>query len=227
LASSGVHSNGFSLVRKILAKSGASLHDPLPGADGVSIGEALLAPTVIYVKQVLEIVAKGGVKGIAHITGGGFTDNIPRIFPPGLGAFVNVGSWDVLPIFSWLQEAGNVQTAEMFRTFNMGIGMTLIVAPDVATEILSTYSNATLLGNVVEHEGVTYSSLPSSLTPKLDSSTSQRREPRQIPDKTINDETKLEAEVKLDPSSELMRRTSAMSPGIGGFCGLFPLGGCI
>ncbi|CAM6122067.1 unnamed protein product [Calypogeia fissa] len=157
LASSGVHSNGFSLVRRVLAKSGASLQDTLPGADGISIGEALLAPTVIYVKQVLELVAKGGVKGIAHITGGGFTDNIPRIFPAGLGAFVKVGSWNVLPIFNWLQKAGGVEEAEMFRTFNMGIGMILVVAPDVASDILSTHTNATLLGHVVEGEGVTYS----------------------------------------------------------------------
>lgn len=88
------------LITRILAKSGATLQDSLPGADGVSIGEALLAPTVVYVKQVLELVMKGGVKGIAHITGGGFTDNIPRILPSGLGAQLRVGAWNVLPFSS-------------------------------------------------------------------------------------------------------------------------------
>lgn len=157
LASSGVHSNGFSLVRRALAKSGASLQDRLPGTEGISIGEALLVPTVIYVKQVLDLVMKGGVKGIAHITGGGFTDNIPRILPSGLGALVKVGAWNVLPIFKWVQMAGGVEEAEMFRTFNMGIGMILVVSLDTANEILSTHSNATLLGHVVDGQGVIYS----------------------------------------------------------------------
>ncbi|KAL3682440.1 hypothetical protein R1sor_000462 [Riccia sorocarpa] len=155
LASSGVHSNGFSLVRRVLAKSGATLRDPLPDAD-VTIGEALLAPTVIYVRQVLDILSRGGVKGIAHITGGGFTDNIPRVFPSGLGAHVKVGGWHVPPIFKWIQKAGGVEEAEMFRTFNMGIGMVLVVSPEAAEEIVSTSNNACILGHVVEGEGVTY-----------------------------------------------------------------------
>lgn len=158
LPSSGVHSNGFSLVRKVLAKSGASLHDPLPGA-GVSIGEALLAPTTIYVKQILELLAKYEIKGIAHITGGGFTDNIPRVFPKGLGVNIKVGSWDVLPIFRWLQEQGNVEDAEMRRTFNMGIGMVLIVSKDAAEAIVSensSYGKVYRLGDIVNGEGVTF-----------------------------------------------------------------------
>jgi len=107
LASSGVHSNGFSLARRVREKSGLSLSDQLPRNDGVTttLGEALMAPTVIYVNQVLEIISKGGVKGIAHITGGGFTDNIPRVFPSGLGAKKFTGSWEVHPIFKWLQQA--------------------------------------------------------------------------------------------------------------------------
>lgn len=158
LPSSGVHSNGFSLVRKVLAKSGASLQDPLPGAD-VTIGEALLAPTTIYVKQVLELLAKFEIKGIAHITGGGFTDNIPRVFPKGLGVNVNVGSWEVLPIFKWLQEQGGVEDAEMRRTFNMGIGMVLIVSKDVAEALVSedtSYGKVYRLGDIVKGEGVTF-----------------------------------------------------------------------
>ncbi|KAL8121853.1 hypothetical protein AgCh_018549 [Apium graveolens] len=103
LPSSGVHSNGFSLVRRVLAKSGLSLKDNLPG-ESVTLGEALMAPTVIYVKQVLDIISKGGVKGIAHITGGGFTDNIPRVFPDGLGAVIFKDSWVVPPVFKWIQK---------------------------------------------------------------------------------------------------------------------------
>jgi phosphoribosylformylglycinamidine cyclo-ligase len=158
LPSSGVHSNGFSLVRKVLAKSGASLHDELPGA-GKSIGEALLAPTTIYVKQVLDLVAKGGIKGIAHITGGGFTDNIPRVFPDGLGVEIDVNSWEVPPIFKWLQEQGGVDDAEMRRTFNMGIGMVLIVSKDAAERIVSeenSYGKVYCLGHIVEGNGVIF-----------------------------------------------------------------------
>jgi len=158
LPSSGVHSNGFSLVRKVIAKCGASLNDKLPASD-ISVGEALLTPTTIYVKQVLELLSKGGIKGIAHITGGGFTDNIPRIFPQGLGVTVNTGSWEVPPIFKWLQEKGAVEDAEMRRTFNMGIGMVLIVAKDVAESIVSGERGSGkyyVLGHITKGEGVTY-----------------------------------------------------------------------
>ncbi|KAG0573220.1 hypothetical protein KC19_VG159200 [Ceratodon purpureus] len=158
LPSSGVHSNGFSLARKVLAKSGASVYDQLPGA-GVTIGEALLAPTTIYVKQVLDLTSKFGIKGIAHITGGGFTDNIPRVFPKGLGVNVNVGSWDVPPIFKWLQEQGGVDDAEMRRTFNMGVGMVLIVGKEEAESIVlenNCYGKVYRLGDIVKGEGVTF-----------------------------------------------------------------------
>jgi phosphoribosylformylglycinamidine cyclo-ligase len=158
LPSSGVHSNGFSLARKVLAKSGSSLHEELPGA-GISIGEALLVPTTIYVKQVLDLVAKGGIKGIAHITGGGFTDNIPRVFPKGLGVEIDAGSWEVPPIFKWLQEQGGVDDAEMRRTFNMGIGMVLIVNEAVAERILSEANpdaKVYRLGHIIEGEGVVF-----------------------------------------------------------------------
>ncbi|CAK9210066.1 unnamed protein product [Sphagnum jensenii] len=158
LPSSGVHSNGFSLVRKVIDKCGASLNDKLPASD-ISVGEALLTPTTIYVKQVLELLSKGGIKGIAHITGGGFTDNIPRIFPQGLGVTVNTGSWEVPPIFKWLQEKGGVEDVEMRRTFNMGIGMVLIVAKDVAESIVSGERGSGkyyVLGHITKGEGVTY-----------------------------------------------------------------------
>ncbi|KAL5997391.1 Phosphoribosylformylglycinamidine cyclo-ligase, chloroplastic/mitochondrial [Asimina triloba] len=175
LRSSGVHSNGFSLVRRVLAKSGLSLKEQLPGSSTkpTTLAEALMAPTVIYVKQVLEIVSKGGVKGIAHITGGGFTDNIPRVFPKGLGATVYMDSWEIPAVFKWIQEgrkeakgiefsnlqAGGIEDAEMRRTFNMGIGMVLVVSPEAAVRILQDRDagyHAHGIGEVTSGEGVTY-----------------------------------------------------------------------
>ncbi|CAD6334888.1 unnamed protein product [Miscanthus lutarioriparius] len=161
LPSSGVHSNGFSLVRRVLEKSGLSLSDQLPRNDGITttVGEALVAPTVIYVKQVLEIISKGGVKGLVHITGGGFTENIPRVFPSGLGAKIFTGSWEVPPVFSWLQQAGNIDDAEMRRTFNMGIGMVLVVGRESADRIIEETRGAnpaSRIGEVIQGEGVQY-----------------------------------------------------------------------
>ncbi|XP_058082911.1 phosphoribosylformylglycinamidine cyclo-ligase, chloroplastic/mitochondrial-like [Magnolia sinica] len=161
LPSSGVHSNGFSLVRRVLAKSGLSLKDQLPGGSNklITLGEALMAPTIIYVKQVLDIISKGGVKGIAHITGGGFTDNIPRVFPKGLGATIYKDSWEIPAVFKWIQEAGRIEDAEMRRTFNMGIGMVLVASPEASVRILEDthggYS-AYRIGEVTSGEGVTY-----------------------------------------------------------------------
>ncbi|KAL6856844.1 hypothetical protein ACP4OV_018226 [Aristida adscensionis] len=161
LPSSGVHSNGFSLVREVLEKSGLSLSDQLPRNDGIetTVGEALMAPTVIYVKQVLEVISKGGVKGLAHITGGGFTDNIPRVFPSGLGAKIYTGSWEVPPVFRWLQQVGGIDDAEMRRTFNMGIGMVLVVSKEAADRIIKDTSGsnpAYQIGEVIQGEGVQY-----------------------------------------------------------------------
>ncbi|KAG4174290.1 hypothetical protein ERO13_A11G111100v2 [Gossypium hirsutum] len=158
LPSSGVHSNGFSLVRRVLARSGLSLKDQLPGA-AVTLGEALMAPTVIYVKQVLDIIGKGGVKGIAHITGGGFTDNIPRVFPEGLGAVIYKDSWNVPAVFKWIQQAGKIEDAEMSRTFNMGIGMVLVMSKEASQRILEDANGAYTayrIGEVVNGEGVSY-----------------------------------------------------------------------
>lgn len=158
LPSSGVHSNGFSLVRRVLAHSGLSLKDQLPGA-AVTLGEALMAPTVIYVKQVLDIIGKGGVKGIAHITGGGFTDNIPRVFPEGLGAVIYKDSWNVPAVFKWIQQAGKIEDAEMSRTFNMGIGMVLVMSKEASQRILEDANGAYTayrIGEVVNGEGVSY-----------------------------------------------------------------------
>uniref|UniRef100_A0A0D3DT77 phosphoribosylformylglycinamidine cyclo-ligase n=2 Tax=Brassica oleracea var. oleracea TaxID=109376 RepID=A0A0D3DT77_BRAOL len=159
LPSSGVHSNGFSLVRKVVARSGLSLKDELPGGS-TTLGEALMAPTVIYVKQVLDIISRGGVKGIAHITGGGFTDNIPRVFPDGLGAVIHTDAWELPPLFKWIQQSGRIEDSEMRRTFNLGIGMVMMVSPEAALRILGEAKNgdyvAHRIGEVINGEGVTY-----------------------------------------------------------------------
>ncbi|XP_022976224.1 phosphoribosylformylglycinamidine cyclo-ligase, chloroplastic/mitochondrial [Cucurbita maxima] len=158
LPSSGVHSNGFSLVRRVIERSGLSLKNKLPVGD-VTLGEALMAPTVIYVKQVLDIISKGGVKGIAHITGGGFTDNIPRVFPDGLGAVIYKNSWEIPTVFNWIQEAGKIEDEEMRRTFNMGIGMVLVVNQEASQRILNDNhgsQSAYLIGEVAEGEGVRF-----------------------------------------------------------------------
>ncbi|KAA0042654.1 phosphoribosylformylglycinamidine cyclo-ligase [Cucumis melo var. makuwa] len=158
LPSSGVHSNGFSLVRRVIERSGLSLKDKLPGGD-VTLGEALMAPTVIYVKQVLDIISKGGVKGIAHITGGGFTDNIPRVFPDGLGAVIYKDSWEIPTVFNWIQEAGEIKDVEMRRTFNMGVGMVLVVNQEASQRILNDShgtNRAYLIGEVADGKGVRF-----------------------------------------------------------------------
>ena len=129
IASSGTHSNGFSLIRKIVAASGSELHAPF---DGTTLGAALLAPTRIYVKPVLALMHDVPVKGMAHITGGGLLENVPRMLPAGLQARISRASWPRPPIFSWLQRHGNVADDEMHRVFNCGIGMAVIVAAEHA-----------------------------------------------------------------------------------------------
>jgi phosphoribosylformylglycinamidine cyclo-ligase len=125
LASSGPHSNGFSLIRKVVAVSGADLHEPFDATR--SLGHALLEPTRIYVKPVLDVMQAGAVKGLAHITGGGLTENIPRILPEGLGAQLEAARWPRPAIFQWLQRHGGIEEVEMVRTFNCGIGMVVVV----------------------------------------------------------------------------------------------------
>lgn len=203
LPSSGLHSNGFSLARQAVAASGLALGDPLPGGEGgVTVGEALLEPTAIYVRDLLRLAALeggGAVKGAVHVTGGGFQENIPRVLPDGLGATVARGAWEVssglccgfclgplggawrprgwgsgawltpnacgepcarppqVPaVFRWLQAAGGVGELEMFRTFNMGVGMILVVAPEVAPAVLAARPGAFELGAVAPGEGVTF-----------------------------------------------------------------------
>ncbi|UMV49829.1 phosphoribosylformylglycinamidine cyclo-ligase [Paenibacillus macerans] len=143
LASSGVHSNGFSLVRKLLLEeAGYSLQDTLPELGGQKLGEVLLTPTKLYVKPVLSLLERVDVKGMAHITGGGFIENIPRVLPEGVNVEIESGSWPILPIFELLQQKGSVSSRDMFTTFNMGIGLVIIVAADQAEAALQTLGEA-------------------------------------------------------------------------------------
>ncbi|WP_173012569.1 phosphoribosylformylglycinamidine cyclo-ligase [Niveispirillum sp. SYP-B3756] len=137
LASSGVHSNGYSLVRKLVGVSGLTYESACPWDEGCSLGEALLTPTRIYVKPLLAAVRAGLVHAMAHITGGGLLENIPRVLPDGLGVDLDAGAWELLPVFNWLKRTGNVDATEMARTFNCGIGMVVIVPADKADEALA------------------------------------------------------------------------------------------
>jgi phosphoribosylformylglycinamidine cyclo-ligase len=154
LASSGVHSNGFSLVRKIAEMQQVTFKDPSPFAAGKTLGETLLTPTKIYVKSCLALINDTLVKALAHITGGGLLENIPRIMPQGLGVRLNVNSWHPPAIFSWLKEAGSIADHEMYRTFNCGIGMAIIVPKDEtnkALDILSQHGEeAFIIGEVIK-----------------------------------------------------------------------------
>ena len=135
LASSGLHSNGFSLVRKVIETMALNYGDPAPFAPDLPLGEALLTPTRIYVKSCLAAIRGGGVKGLAHITGGGLLDNIPRVLPDGLAARIDRAAWPAPAVFGWLAEAGGIADTDMLRTFNCGIGMAVIVAADAAAQV--------------------------------------------------------------------------------------------
>ena len=134
LASDGVHSNGFSLVRKVVERKGLSYHDKAPWAPNTTVGASLLTPTRIYVKPLLKAVEKDLLKGMAHITGGGLYDNIPRMLPKTLAAEVDVAAWSVPPVLKWLKEAGNVESREFARTWNTGLGMVIVVSKENAAE---------------------------------------------------------------------------------------------
>ena len=156
LPSSGVHSNGFSLVRKVFDIENADLKAPVEALGGKSLGETLLTPTKIYVKPVLALLEKVTVKAISHITGGGFYENIPRSIPEGFGAKIDKASVRVLPIFKLIAETGNICERDMFNTFNMGVGMSIVVSKDEAELALKTLQeageDAYVIGEVVKSE---------------------------------------------------------------------------
>ena len=158
-ASSGVHSNGFSLVRKVFSDNALDLFKVYPELDAEkTLGEVALTPTRIYVKQVLDVIRNCDVHGVAHITGGGFDENIPRILREGQGIEIEEGSWEILPIFRFLEKYGRIAHREMFNIFNMGIGMVLALdasEADKAIEILKSHGEkASVIGRVTATEGV-------------------------------------------------------------------------
>ena len=154
LASSGPHSNGYSLVRKIIEVSAADLGQDFGGQ---SLGEALLTPTIIYVKPLLELFRTCEVKALSHITGGGLPENLPRVLPDGCAAIIDTRSWTWPAIFSWLQEHGDVATSEMYRTFNCGVGMVVCVAESAVDTALTSLRGSGLdawrLGRIEEGSG--------------------------------------------------------------------------
>ena len=161
MASSGPHSNGYSLIRKVLAHSGASLDEILTNPDGstVTLSDALMAPTTLYVKPVLAMLARetyghnGGIDGLAHITGGGLTENIIRVIPDDCGLVIDTQAWPSPAVFSWLQEKGDISRQEMLRTFNCGIGMVMLVREEVAASLIAASQAAGIpchdIGSVV------------------------------------------------------------------------------
>jgi phosphoribosylformylglycinamidine cyclo-ligase len=159
LASDGVHSNGYSFVRKVVDLSGLAWDAPAPFADG-TLGGALLVPTRLYVKPALAAVRAGGVHALAHITGGGLTENLPRVLPEGLGAEINLSAWALPAVFRWLAGTAGMAEAELLKTFNCGIGMIAVVAPDRAealTALLSGLGETVVpLGHVMPGQGVSY-----------------------------------------------------------------------
>jgi phosphoribosylformylglycinamidine cyclo-ligase len=165
LASTGVHSNGYSLVRRVVAKSGVAWNAPAPFNSKQTLGEAILTPTRLYVKSCLATIrGTKAVKGLAHITGGGFPDNIPRVLPVGLGARIDLTRVPVEPVFKWLAKAGDITQPEMLRTFNCGIGMIVVAAQKDAAAVTAAFTNAgehvVTIGEVVRAAGeprVTYS----------------------------------------------------------------------
>ncbi len=160
LASDGVHSNGYSLVRRVVGMSGLSWDQPAPFAPEMSLGQALLTPTRLYVRPLLAALRVGGVHALAHITGGGLTENLPRVLPEGLGALIDLDSWTLPPVFAWLAGAADIAPDEMLKTFNTGIGMVVVVdaaRADALSDLL-TGAGETVhwIGEITETQGVAY-----------------------------------------------------------------------
>ena len=159
LASDGVHSNGYSFVRKVVELSGLGWDAPSPFGTG-SLGTALLTPTRLYAKQALAAIRAGGVHGLAHITGGGLTENPPRVLPDGLACAIDLGAWVLPPVFRWLASMANMAEAELLKTFNCGIGLILVVDParaEALSQLLSDMGETVVpLGQIVPGEGVIY-----------------------------------------------------------------------
>ena len=159
IASSGIHSNGYSLVRKVFFEKMQMQVTDYVEELGMTLGEALLTPTKIYAKACEAVIGKHTVNGIIHITGGGFFENIPRIIPEGLGVKINVGTWEVPAIFGYIQKCGNIEDVDMFSTYNMGAGMMMVVPEEEAEAVVESLraagETANIIGEIIEGEGVT------------------------------------------------------------------------
>lgn len=159
LASSGPHSNGYSLIRKVVARTGLAWDAPAPFADA-SLAEALLTPTRLYVRPCLAAIRAGGVHALAHVTGGGLPENLPRVLPEGCGAVIDRAEWPLPPVFAWLRDEGQIAEAELLRTFNCGIGMVIVVAPDRAAALTKLLrdegEDVRPLGQVTDSPGITF-----------------------------------------------------------------------
>lgn len=156
-ASSGLHSNGFSLVRKIISLSNISYASPCPWNTDVSLGRALLEPTQVYISQILPVAQMGLLKGMSHITGGGFIENIPRVLPKHLGCYIDASAWELPAVFRFLMKLGNVDPLEMARTFNNGIGMVLIVEAERVEQVFKALQGPVAvyqIGEVTSTPGV-------------------------------------------------------------------------
>lgn len=153
ISSSGLHSNGFSLVRRVLEDLGAKYGELAPFDRGTALGEALLTPTCLYVKSTLAALHTGGIKGLAHITGGGITENLPRILPDGLDAEIDLAAWHPQPVFGWLAKSAGIEEREMLRTFNCGIGLMAVASEKAAGHVIDAFQEfgdrATRLGTLV------------------------------------------------------------------------------
>lgn len=159
LASDGVHSNGYSLVRKVVEMSGLGWADPCPWGEG-TLGAALLTPTMLYVKGAVAAVRADSVAALAHITGGGLTENLPRVLPEGLEAQIDLDAWTLPPVFKWLAEQGGMAEAEMLKTFNAGVGMVAVVKPEMLETAATAFTKAGhiafRIGEITEGSGVSY-----------------------------------------------------------------------
>ncbi|MGV6804069.1 MAG: phosphoribosylformylglycinamidine cyclo-ligase [Ruegeria sp.] len=159
LASDGIHSNGYSLVRKLVELSGLGWNAASPFGDG-HLGEALLTPTRLYVKPALAAIRAKGVHALAHITGGGLTENLPRVLPEGLGAQIDLTAWSLPPVFGWMAETGGIAESEMLKTFNCGVGMIVVCAADraeyLATMLSDSGETVSRIGSVTKQPGVAY-----------------------------------------------------------------------
>lgn len=157
VASSGVHSNGYSLVRKVVEKSGLGWDAEAPFAPGRSLGDILLTPTRLYVKSALEALRVGGIKGFAHITGGGITENLPRVLPDNLDAEIGLDCWAPPPVFGWLAQTAGIAVPEMLRTFNCGIGLIAVVSEKTSGHVIEAFQQggdkAMRLGHLIPGEG--------------------------------------------------------------------------